>query len=65
MLFFVSNMNVELMKRSSYGGGGRVGSDFLSIIAGRVNVSLGRVGSERVTRRQLGVAISLTTAVIH
>ena len=36
------------MGEESGRGSGRVGSDFLSAIAGRVNVSPGRVGSGRV-----------------
>ena len=44
ILFTVGNMNVELMKhRYTISTEGRVGSDFLSAIAGRVNVSPGRV----------------------
>ena len=44
----VGHLNVELTKHSTYGG--RVGSDFLSAIAGRVDVSPSRVGSGRVGR---------------
>ena len=48
ILFPVGNLNVELMKHSTYGGG--VGSGrvrLFSAIAGRVNVSPGRVGSKK------------------
>ena len=43
------------MGEGSGRGSGRVGSDFLSAIAGRVNVSPGRVesGPRKVTRGQL------------
>ena len=38
--------NVDMGEGSSRGSG-RVGSDFLSAFAGRVNVSPGRVGSKK------------------
>ena len=39
-------MNAHMRERSGRGSG-LVGSDFLSAIAGRVNVSPGRVGSKK------------------
>ena len=56
MVFPVGNLNVELTKHSIYGGwgSGRVGSDFLLAIAGRVGSAFRLVGSgpRKVTRGQ-------------